>query len=392
MKLTKKIIITACVALPQLLLAAPKCSNTLEGHYSKMPSWLSLENQETQGLHLSCVEHSMNIFAGWAQTLDRGLGADKGIFISCNEDSVSRSYTPQCQTPAYMQTTLNTFNSITDCLDVDQQNLYAIIASESGFYHNSVSSSLADFGFGQVTDPAIFDVNNNWYNFIDTMEESNKASCQNLVRYIKTNNIQPVDNQYQCSLTEAKTNPLLNALYTGMHYKMISGYLEDYSERTYLKKRIEEVLGTNFTFERYIRIKEILVSLSYNLGHNGSTAALEKFIAHKKASLDSHLEKRRSITREMATINLLLLKDPRNTKLIDLKKDTTSRLRNLDKEILALRSPQLFNGDNTPGSFGVFLQEQGISNYLKILKRRMKNIGIIDKGNLCPTRQFLQVR
>lgn len=390
---TTHLLTLALIGLSTSLLdaqAAPSCTNNLESHYSTLPSWLS-QKQKSTGLDMSCIEHSMTMFAGWAQTLGNDNSGNEGIFISCSEEATTRSSLPQCQTPSYMNTTLNTFNSVTDCLDIKVEDLFPIIAAESGFYHNSVSNSLADFGFGQVTDPAIFDVNTQWYAFIDQMKASPKKSCQNVASFIQENDLQPVDKDYQCSLTTSKSNPLLNAIYSGIHYKIITGYLDDYAQRSHLQKRVENILGKNFTLERYSALKSILTILSYNLGHNGTVEAFEDFMSEKAHSIYVLTEERREVGTKLARINLKLLSNRDDQALVSKKLSLFEEIRSIDQQLESARQPNILNGVSTPGSFGGYLTKKKLSAYLNILKRRVDNIARVDQGNLCPTKQFLRV-
>ncbi|MCF8060661.1 MAG: hypothetical protein K9K67_15265 [Bacteriovoracaceae bacterium] len=371
--------------------AAEKCSNTLDQYYTQLPSWLS-QQSSSNALDMSCVKHSMNAFRGWAQSLGHDNSGNEGLFIYCSEEQTKRSPLPQCQTEAYLNTTLNTYNNVTDCLDIEIGDLYSIVAAESGFYHNSISSSAADFGFGQVTTPAITDANIQWYNFIDQMKASSKKSCQNIIKYIEENNIEPVYDNFSCTLTEAPKNPLLNALYAGFHFKIIAGYMENYSRDSLLQKRLERILNKSFTLERYAEIKSVLKVLSYNMGHVGTTNALEQFLLEKEHDLEVLKEERHDISNDLGRINLQILRGS-NTKLLEQKEKILKELNSKDQEIAIIQTPSLFNGDEeTPGSFGEYLVSRKMSYYLRVLNKRIKYIAKRDKENLCPTEKFLHIQ
>jgi|GEM_PF-3300453 len=368
-------------------MAAPKCSNELDSYFSSLPTWLS-ENQASFGLDKSCVSLSMNAFGGWAQALGHDDSGKEGVFIYCSEETSSKSSLPQCQTKAYLNTSLNTYNGITDCLDINIKDLYPIIAAESGFYHNSLSMIEADFGFGQVTDPAISDVNDNWYRFLDQMKESSKQSCQNIIKFIEQRDLQPVDSDFRCELTAAPKNPLLNALYTGIHYKIITGYMEAYSQRNNFQARVENFLGKDFTLGRFEKIKSNLIILSYNMGHIGATTALEEFLLEKESRKQVLTKEKSLLQRELAKINFRLMGGP-GAKLEDLKNERLAELSKINIQIKNETGFHVFNGDDTSGSFGEYLTKRNLSSYLKILARRVKYIGLKDKQGLCPTKDFL---
>ncbi len=390
MKITtpKRIVFLSILSIAQLN-AAPKCSNTLEPFFSELPQWLS-GGQQQFGLDMSCVKHSMNAFRSWAQTLGFDESGKKGLFIYCSEENFRKSSLPQCQTDSYMNVTLNTFNNVTDCLGINSEDLYPIVAAESGFYHNSISVSDADFGFGQVTNPAISDVNDQWYKLIGELKENPKSSCQNIISYIEENNIQPVEDDYKCTLTEAPKNPLLNALYSGLHFKTIAGYMDGYEKRNPLKARIEGLLGPNFSIERYEAVKSVLNVLSYNMGHFGATTAFEEFLLEKEYDLKNLKRERVEVSTKLAKINFQLFsKDDRS--LSARKEQILIEMEEIDNKIRDIQRPQIFNGDDTINSFGEYIVQRKLSFYLKVLNRRIKYVAIKDKSKLCPTTKFLHV-
>lgn len=369
------------------ILAAPKCSNQLDSYFSALPSWLS-QDQASFGLDKSCVSHSMNAFRGWAQALGHDDSGEEGVFIYCSEETSHKSSLPQCQTKAYLNTSLNTYNNITDCLDINIKDLYPIIAAESGFYHNSLSMIEADFGYGQVTAPAISDVNTSWYQFLDQMKGNSKQSCKNIIKFVEDNDLRPVETDYRCGLTAAPKNPLLNAIYTGIHYKIISGYMETYSLKNNFQTRIENFLGRDFTPARFEKIKSNLTILSYNMGHIGATTALEEFLLEKESRKETLIEERNEIQKELAKINFRLIRGT-HANLEQQKKKKVEELSKINTQVKYETGIHVFNGDETLGSFGDFLIKRGLSYYLKVLARRINYIGLKDKQGLCPTKDFL---
>lgn len=369
------------------------CNNKLDSYFESLPHWLN-QSAGVTDLHKSCVAHSMNAFAGWAQSFGYEEDGKKGVFVHCSEesnDNYTRTSIPQCQTEAYINTTLNSYMNVSDCLGVNFENLYPIIAAESGFYHNAFSPSGKDFGFGQVTDPAIHDVNLSWNRFVNEMKDSQKQSCKNLIDFIEKENLQPVDEDYHCTLTRAPQNPLLNVIYTGMHYRLISSYMEMHSEETFMRSRMEEFLGPYFTPERYQKVKDILTILSYNLGHEGTVMAFEEFFLEKKYKLEQMILDRKELTGELAEINFALM-ELANSELRAQKDELLAQLNQMDEKIKEFRHPRIFNGDeSTPESFGKFIVDKRISYYLKILRRRVNYISKKDRANVCPTDSILHI-
>ena len=364
------------------------CSNELDEYFNSLPSWLSGKSDSL--VSRKCVEISMNIFGSWAQALGIDENGKRGVFIYCEEGKMKRSSLPQCQTESYMNTTLNTYNSVSDCLGLNIRNLYPIIATESGFYHNSISLSSMDFGWGQVTAPAIGDVNLSWDYFVDEMKGSNKQSCKNLISFMEERDLQPVEEDFDCNLTSAPKNPVLNALYTGFHYRLVSSYMENYARSESFRARIENFLRENFTMERYEKIKSILVILSYNLGFDGAMMAIEEFLLEKEFEIEQLISEREEISTSLAQVNIKLME----TDSRDLRRQKLSLLVSLtkmDQEISKRRNPKLFSGEEIKNSFGSYLVEKGISRYLKTLLRRLNYVAQKDHGNLCQFQDVFQV-
>jgi hypothetical protein len=380
--------------LVQATAQAALCSNELDDHFEGLPSWLNQES-DLKGFDKSCVMHSMNAFSGWAQSMGFEEDGKKGVFINCSEeanDDYRRSSIPQCQTDAYINTTLNSYMNIADCLEVDFESLYPIIAAESGFYHNAFSPTGKDFGFGQVTDPAIHDVNLSWYRFLDEMKDSTKKSCQNIISFIEENDLRPVDENYHCELTRAPDNPLLNVIYTGMHYRLITSYMDGYSQRTHLKSRLENYLGKNYSLSVYHKIRDVLTILSYNLGHDGTVMAFEEFLLERNWYLNKTLLEKKELSTEMAKVNFALMELP--TEDLKAKKaKLLNEMAQINSRLDWVRSPDRFNGDDsTPGSFGEYIVEKKISYYLKILRRRVNYISKKDRAGVCPTESIFHIK
>jgi hypothetical protein len=373
--------LTLLILLISVQTQAIKCSNELDPYFENLPAWLNTEDSGSP-MSKSCISLSMNVFGGWAQALGHDESGEEGIFITCDEGEKRKSPIPQCQTPAYLNTTLNTYTNMTDCLGINLRALYPILATESGFFHNSISMSDKDFGFGQVTDPAIGDVNLSWYRFLDEVKASDKKSCQNLIQFVEEFELEPVDDQFDCTLTQAPKNPVLNALYSGFHYKLITSYMDGYEEQSNFKGRVENYLGDSFSPEIYKKLQELLVILSYNKGHNGTVMAIEEFLLMKEHDVDVLKKEREEVSTELAKVNLKLLSKP-SRKLNKKKISLLVEMKRMDSMLRRLKSPKIFNGDDTPGSFGEFIVERGISHYLKVLVRRVKYISLRDSENQC---------
>ncbi len=374
--------------------AAQLCQNTIDDQLENMPVWMKEEARTPLKLPKTCIQKSMNAFRGWAQSLGHDESKNEGLFIFCSEEEIKKSPLPQCQSQTYMNVTTNVYNTVVDCLGIKSDYFYPIVATESGFYHNSISYKELDFGFGQVTHPAIIDVNASWYTYLQKMGSSNKKSCKNILSFIKNEDITPVEDDYRCNLTKAPKNPLLNALYSGLHFKIISGYLEDHIKETNLQKRVEILLGENFTLDRFEEIKSILLMLSYNLGHIGMTLAFDDYLKEQMGHLEKFHKEKRKLSKELALINFQLRKESDQNKrasLFEVKEKAKAALEKQEWTIKWLREPQRFYGDNSPYSFGLFLTKTNRSHYLKILHRRVKYLSQFDKENQCPSTKLFQL-
>lgn len=380
--------------LVQSAVQAALCSHELDDHFEGLPGWLNQES-DLKGFDKSCVKHSMNAFSGWAQSMGYQEDGKKGVFIYCSEeanDDYRRSSIPQCQTESYINATLNSYMNAADCLGVNFESLYPIIAAESGFYHNAFSPSGKDFGFGQVTDPAIHDVNLSWYRFIDEMKDSTKKSCQNIISFIEENDLRPVDESYHCELSRAPDNPLLNVIYTGMHYRLITSYMNMYSERTHLKSRLENYLGKNYSHKAYRKIRDVLTILSYNLGHDGTVMAFEEFFLERNWYLNKVLQEKKELSTELAKVNFALMEFP-TAELRAQKEELLMEMEKINSRLAWAQNPERFNGDDsTPGSFGEYIVDKKVSYYLKILRRRVNYISKKDHAGVCPTENIFHIR
>ncbi|MCR9203004.1 MAG: hypothetical protein NXH75_00390, partial [Halobacteriovoraceae bacterium] len=165
-------------------------------------------------------------------------------------------------------------------------------------------------------------------------------------------------------------------------YKLITSYMDGYEEQSNFKGRVENYLGDSFSPEIYKKLQELLVILSYNKGHNGTVMAIEEFLLMKEHDVDVLKKEREEVSTELARVNLKLLSKP-SRKLNKKKISLLVEMKRMDSKLKRLKSPKIFNGDDTPGSFGEFIVERGISHYLKVLIRRVKYISLRDSENQC---------
>lgn len=371
--------------------AAEICRDTLGQELNKLPTWMKEESHFPLGLPKSCIKRSMNVFRSWAQTLGHDPKKNEGLFIFCQEDSYQKTPIPQCQTDAYMNATTNSYNAVTDCLGIEDEDFYPIISAESGYYHNAISFTEADFGFGQVTHPAIIDVNATWYGHLEEMKNSKKRSCQRILDFIQAKDITPVEDDYRCNLTKTPKNPLLNALYAGLHFKMITSYLEDHIKQTHLQSKVENLLGKNFTLDRFKKVKSLLLMLSYNMGHGGMTQAFEDYLKEQMVLLEGFQKEKRELTRELAVLNFRLRKSGGEPSVLKKKESLIKELQELDWTIAWVRDPKRLYADQSAYSFGEYLSKTNRSHYLKILNRRVEYLSKFDKEKECPSSELFHI-
>ncbi len=386
MKLVKNLILATLLA-PQVY--AQTCTESLSSNLELLPDYIKGE-RENVTLDTSCIAHSMNVFRGWAQSFNYGEG--EGFFLYCEDDTEKRQNTPQCQTPLYMNTIGNSFDLVVDCLGLDAEDLYPIISTESGFYHNAFSQTGTDIGFGQITDPAVTDVTHQWYNYMDEVKGADKKSCQKIMDFVESYNLTPVEDNLHCNLTKAPENPMLNALYTGIHYRIIKGYMNTYFSETNILSRFQEYVGPYYTKEREEKFKRILTILSYNLGHEGMKLAIDEYLLQEEFKLDELLKEKRKVSKEIAKIKFEMMRSLVGDFDLSVSyKELFGKAQFLEQKILEQRAPTKFNGDPTPKSLGEFLVSRKISYYLRALNDRMQYIAKKDKNNLCPTQNFLHL-
>lgn len=309
---------------------AIECTNRLSSRLFQLPKWMMTKPEQTK-LHSQCIKESMKAFSGWTSYLTRKRKSQgrptPGHYLYCEEGIKNRSNSAPCRSEDYINITHNSYNLVLDCLDLKSDDLLPIIAVESGFHMNAVSIFGVDIGVGQLTPPAIQDVNTNWDNY-SLVLNSEKNSCQQIISFLNNRNVTlPIEDKLECSLTRLPENPLLNILYTGLFYKTIKMYLSNFYSSTDILQKLENLKGRKLKDLEMYEITKKLATLTYNLGIVGTMNAFTEYV-------DFLIANEMNVPESFSFVSL----------------------------------------ERTKNGFAQFLKNRGISSYLFIIEDRLKTL------------------
>lgn len=267
-----------------------ECTNRLNNSLRELPSWM-LSTPSQDKLHSQCVTVSMRQFSAWTDYFTNKRASQgkptPGHYLYCEDGLKNRSNSSPCRTEAYVNSIHNSYNTVLECLDLSSDDLLPLIAVESGFHLNAVSIFGVDIGIGQLTPPAITDVNTNWENYSLELN-SGKASCQKIINFMNNQNVEmPVASNYECALTKTPENPMMNLLYTGLFYKTITGYIETFFAQSDVINKMQVLKGRELKDSELARIKKRIVALTYNMGYPNSGEAFSNYLDYLSTRMNS---------------------------------------------------------------------------------------------------------
>lgn len=221
--------------------------------------------------------------------------------LKADVDWRHRYYKMPCVTKDYINVTYNSFQDVSECLNISQKELLPKFFNESGLHVNAYGAG-RDAGVGQLTGPAIKVTKSVLSKYLEEMQKSDKASCQRILKVVSAiEDIDPSPRQ-RCNLMALPENPLRNLVYTGIFYKenvkLIAGI---FYEAGVDKVRLAngEIKNLNYTNEDQLggilgkkeaqdklkklglkkvnmhEIKNMLVALAYN---SGPETTVNKFV------------------------------------------------------------------------------------------------------------------
>ena len=202
-----------------------------------------------------CVAFSMNQF-----------NVPKSNYAYCEnaQSPVSIPGAKPCVSSNLVNLTYNVFSDVTSCLGLDPKFLMPKIDFESGFFLNAFGSD-KDGGLGQLTRPALTEVNNQWDRFIALMEkksESNEA-CARIKKSRDLLTSVPVGADQRCAVMALPENPLRNTWYMGVYNIINAEQVEEHFHRFNIH---EKLMKLGIAPELVPEIKKMISLLGYNTG------------------------------------------------------------------------------------------------------------------------------
>lgn len=263
---------------------------------SKIKELLVVNDSRESKLSKKCITHIMNKFA-----------VSKYRYANCPKSS-GATQTPgakPCVTENLVNLTYNSYMDVTECLNLDPKLLFPKIGYESGFLINTLGSG-HDGGLGQLTRPAIAEVNNYVDQYLQEIEEAaaTKPSCARILKYKAFFKKAPEEAQERCSVIGLPENPLKNILYMALlnrvNMDQISGikYVAGYDMLPMnrglasLNQSAKDELGGTFKLyeikEKLIKLgikkpnmhffKEIIGLIGYNTGVHTAVSILRNYL------------------------------------------------------------------------------------------------------------------
>jgi hypothetical protein len=167
-------------------------------------------------------------------SMEAKFGISSKNFRQCSaSNDMSRAFRP-CISENYFKMVSNSFNVVSSCLQeymspgaseatqsLDVRAAYAMINIESGFHVNAMSGTGAG-GAGQLTGPAITDVNETEMSKVrKALEESGDPTCSALSHeFLDSKQPMRAEKGASCDrISVKKGNPVLNMIYTYAYLK-----------------------------------------------------------------------------------------------------------------------------------------------------------------------------
>lgn len=326
------------------------CRSERLSHHNRLEANLKSYSQtRAQGsFPRACLTYIMNTFGP--------KNTRSSLFASCSGSNLRptrRSFKP-CVSDSYINVTYNAFNDVATCLGINPKYLIPKIANESGFHTNAFGAG-SDTGIGQLTGPAIQDVNRHVNRYKGYVTGSNRASCKRLSPLII--NQKPVPHQVgaRCSLMQSPQNPTLNMFYMAIKFQLDFATIDRFYQRRGIETLIKQAGLQSVDREK---IRTLLLTLAYNTGAGGAINHIREYLNYR-------------IALRAKGIRPLTAQD------FDISGFSTK-----------------VNRQKAPLTFGEYLtlnQRVGTKGYLSKLKSKSEELDRAFKPGVCSVRNYLQV-
>ncbi len=385
---------------------AQTCDNSLETALTALPSFINSPRSLSKNeLPVECLSAAMDTFYSWTLMVKEERKVKKlpevGHYTYCTEENQSnpkRLHTPPCQTEKYLSTIQNSYNDVLTCLDLNPKTLFPVTAVESGFHINSVSLTNDDIGLGQITPVAIKDVNAVWDLGLNEVTTSSKESCKRIAKLVVDIAKSENTKSYTCSLTALPMNPVKNLLYLTFLHKKNVNYINQYFSSNKIINKVQKLTQISWTEDQIQSLKDLLVTLSYNVGNQGATQLFNEFLELNQSSnqiLLNEIDQLKSKQVDLYLKHKTLLYQGKNKKAegtVKLREEAQARMKEIELQLTQNKIPMdSFNINENKYSFGSFLTEKKQVFYLSVLKDRVQYIEntLLSKPGYCSQPGYL---
>lgn len=193
---------------------------------------------------------------------------DKGMYGYCagEKGKIKRDKARPCLSEAYVSAVHTAIADVAECLDFDAGLAFATFNIESGAHINAVGPA-GDAGVGQLTKPAIEEVNRREFDLARTAAAgSNSPACRKILPMMTK---ATGDVAHRCAFITVPQNPVRNVAYSMLLIRHNQRAIDTFWSR--LKAKVPTGIDL-------ARLKERLTMLAYNAGPAGTVAVAAAFV------------------------------------------------------------------------------------------------------------------
>lgn len=174
---------------------------------------ISERSQESRELPRKCVTHVMNKFGASPKALARCPGG--------MNTAPQRGGSKPCISKNLVNLTYNHFVDVAECLNIDAKDLLPKLSNESGLLINTLGGGF-DAGVGQLTQPAIEEVNKHYDRYLAEVEKAaiKKPACLRVMQYKPYLKKAKDPLAHRCSFIVPPENPMKNIMYMAIYNRM----------------------------------------------------------------------------------------------------------------------------------------------------------------------------
>jgi hypothetical protein len=176
-------------------------------------SAVSERAHESSELPRKCVTHVMNRFGASPKSLARCPGG--------MNTQPQRGGSKPCVSKNLVNLTYNHFTDVAECLNIEAKDLLPKLSNESGMLINTLGGGW-DAGIGQLTQPAIAEVNKHYDRYMAEVEKAaiKKPSCMRVMQYKPYLAKSKDALAFRCSFIAPPANPIKNIMYMAIYNRM----------------------------------------------------------------------------------------------------------------------------------------------------------------------------